>query len=151
MSMASVGKVRVKSKKSSNSFPFLEKKKKCLSPEVPPSFSTDFHVSSDDKPLFGPQNSHELIVRMSVGHSVVFQVRRVQCGVPSSIRLDHGDILVMDGSAQSEYEHRTPSGLFGHRVNLTYRWVTQHIASCPLTGPTCAQGLVGNHIGFCFG
>ena len=52
----------------------------------------------------------------------------------------------MGGLAQSEYEHRTVSGLQGPRVNLTYRWVTQHAASCPLAGvvgcllPTCAQG-----------
>ena len=51
--------------------------------------------------------------------------------VPSSIRLDHGDILVMDGLAQSEYAHRTVSGLQGPRVSLTYRWVAQHTASCP--------------------
>ena len=54
----------------------------------------------------------------------------------------------MDGSAQSEYAHRTVSGLQGPRVNLTYRWVTQHAASCPLAGvvgcvlPSCVQGLV---------
>ena len=33
--------------------------------------------------------------------------RRVPGDVPSSITLDHGDLLVMDGSAQSEYAHRT--------------------------------------------
>ena len=71
----------------------------------------------------------------------------VACNVPSSIRLDHGDVLVMDGLAQSEYEHCTASELQGPRVNLTYRWVAQHTASCPLAGvvgfvlPTCAQGL----------
>ena len=54
----------------------------------------------------------------------------------------------MDGLAQSEYAHRTVSGLQGPRVNLTYRWVAQHAASCPLAGvvgcvlPTCAHGLV---------
>ena len=38
-------------------------------------------------------------------------------------------------------------GLQGPRVNLTYRWVAQHTASCPLAGvvgcvlPPCAQGL----------
>ena len=68
--------------------------------------------------------------------------------VPSSIRLDHGDILVMDGLAQSECVHRTVPGLQGPRVNFTYRWVTQHAASCPQAGvvgcvlPTCAQGLL---------
>ena len=66
--------------------------------------------------------------------------------VPSSIELDHGDVLVMEGPAQSEYEHRTVSGRQGPRVNLTFRWVTQHIASCALAGavgctlPSCVQG-----------
>ena len=62
--------------------------------------------------------------------------------------LDHGDLLVMDGSAQSEYAHRTASALQGPRVNLAYRWVTQHAASFPFAGvvgcvfPTCVQGYV---------
>ena len=74
--------------------------------------------------------------------------RRAPGNVPSSIRLDHGDVLVMDGLAQSEYEHCTASELQGPRVNLTYRWVARHTASCPLAGvvgcllPTCAQGSV---------
>ena len=104
---------------------------------------------SDNEPSFGPQNSPELIVSLSLGNSVEFMVRRGALGkVPSSIRLDHGDVLVMDGLAQSEYEHCTVPGLQGPRVNLTYRWVAQHTASCPLAGvvgcvlPTCAQGLV---------
>ena len=74
--------------------------------------------------------------------------RRAPGNFHSSIRLDHGDVLVMDGLAQSEYEHCTASELQGPRVNLTYRWVAQHTASCPLAGvmgcllPTCVQGLV---------
>ena len=73
--------------------------------------------------------------------------RRAPGEVPSPIRLDHGDLLVMDGLAQSEYVHRTVPGLQGPRVNLTFRWVTQHAASCPLAGvvgcvlPSCVQGL----------
>ena len=73
--------------------------------------------------------------------------RRVQGEVPSLITLDHGDLLVMDGLTQSEYVHCTASGLQGPRVNLTFRWVAQHIASCPLAGavgcvlPSCVQGL----------
>ena len=79
-------------------------------------------------------------VSMSLGHSVVFQVRRVPGDMPSSMTLDHGDLLVMDGSAQSEYAHRTVPGLPGPRFSLT--------ASCPLAGaagcvlPTRAQGSV---------
>ena len=75
-----------------------------------------------------------------------FKVRGVSDSVTSSIPLDHGDVLVMDGSAQSEYLHCTMPGLQGPRVNLTYRWVAQHTASCPLAGvvgcllPSCVQG-----------
>ena len=102
---------------------------------------------SDNEPLFGPQNSPKLIVSMSLGNSVEFKVRRERGSVPSLITLDHGDLLVMDGLTQSEYVHCTASGLQGPRVNLTFRWVSQHIASCPLAGvvgcvlPSCVQGL----------
>ena len=110
-----------------------------------PSSSIGWH--SDNEPLFGPQNSPKLIVSMSLGNSVEFKVRRGRCGIPSPITLDHGDLLVMDGRTQSEYVHCTASGLQGPRVNLTFRWVAQHIASCPLAGvmgcvlPSCVQGL----------
>ena len=80
---------------------------------------------SDNESLFGPRDSPKLIVSLSLGNPVEFKVRRVSDSVPSSIRLDHGDILVMDGLAQSEYEHCTASELQGPRVNLTYRWVAQ--------------------------
>ena len=33
-----------------------------------------------------------------------------------------------------EYVHSTASELEGPRVNLTYRWISQHIRSCPLAG-----------------
>ena len=72
---------------------------------------------SDNEPLFGPQCSPKLIISLSLRNSVEFMVRRRAPGeVPSSIRLDHGDILVVDGLAQSEYEHCTASGLQGPRV-----------------------------------
>ena len=86
---------------------------------------------SDNEPLFGPQNLPKLIVSLSLGNSVEFMVRRRASGkVPSSIRLDHGDVLVMDGLAQLEYEHCTASELQGPRVNLTCRWVAQSTSRC---------------------
>ena len=95
---------------------------------------------SDNESLFGPPNRPKPIVSMSLGHSVEFMVRRrASSDVPSSITLDHGDLLVMDGSPQSEYAHRTVPGLQGPLVNLTYRWVAQHTASCPLAGVVCAR------------
>ena len=60
---------------------------------------------------------------------MVFQTRRVPGDLPSSITLDHGDLLVMDGSAQSEYAHRTVPGLrcLGCRVlGLTLFIVGSH-------------------------
>ena len=63
-------------------------------------YVTPWHC--DDKLLFSPQNSPELTERMSLGYSVEFQVRRrASWDVPSSITLDHGDFLVMDGPAQA--------------------------------------------------
>ena len=102
---------------------------------------------SDNESLFGPRDTPKLIVSLSLGNPVEFKVRRVSDSVTSSITLNHGDVLVMDGSAQSEYLHCTMPGLQGPRVNLTYRWVAQHTASCPLAGavgcllPSCVQGL----------
>ena len=73
---------------------------------------------SDNEPLFGPQYSPKIIVSLSSGNSVEFKVRRRAPGeVPSSIRLDHGDVLGCS----------CPIGVRG-------------VVGCVL--PTCAQGLV---------
>ena len=106
---------------------------------------------SDDEPLFGDQGDPKVIVSMSLGSSVDFRVcSRGRRNAPSSIRLDHGDLLVMDGLAQLEYEHSTSSELQGPRVNLTYRWISQHTPVCKAMRagvccalPSCAQGLPG--------
>ena len=65
--------------------------------------------------------------------------RRASGEVPSSIGLDHGDILVTDGPAQSEYEHRTGSGLQGPWADLTFSWMRQHVATthCVLSTGMC--------------
>ena len=43
-------------------------------------------------------------------------------------------------SGLRSFVHCSASGLQGPRVNLTFRWVAQHIASCPLLF-SCVQGL----------
>ena len=89
---------------------------------------------SDNEPLFGPQNS-PIIVSLSLWNSAEFKVRRRASGkVPTSIWLDHGDVLVMDGLAQSEYEHCTASGLQGPRVNLTSRYSVSACLACLVVG-----------------
>ena len=40
----------------------------------------------------------------------------------------------MNNPTQFEYEHPTSSAMSGSRVNLTFRWLSQHIKSCPLAG-----------------
>ena len=77
--------------------------------------------------------------------------RRAPENTPSQIWLDHGDLLVMDGLTQYEYVHSTAFELEGPRVNLTYRWISQHTRSCPLASliggalPSDAQDLAEPH------
>ena len=64
----------------------------------------------------------------------------------NSCWLGHGDVLVMDGQCQDEFRHCTDSGSDQERINITFRCVKQHVASCSFlrTGvacclPTCAR------------
>ena len=99
----------------------------------------------------------KLIVSVSFGSSALFRWRCQSCsdGEGHLCWLGHGDILVMDGQCQDEFLHRTSPGREQDRINITFRWVKQHVASCPLFKagvayclPTCAQGssvlLMGN-------
>ena len=103
----------------------------------------------DDEPLFGKCGDAKLIVSVSLGTFALFRWRRQSCLADEggSCRLDHGDILVMDGQCQDEFLHRTNPGREQDRINITFRWVKQHVSSCPLFKagvacclPTCAQG-----------
>ena len=104
---------------------------------------------SDDEPLFGKCGDAKLIVSVSLGSFALFRWRRQSCSSnEGSCRLDHGDILVMDGQCQDEFLHRTSPGRDQERINITFRWVKQHVSSCPLFKagvacclPTCAKGL----------
>ena len=79
---------------------------------------------------------------MSLGNFALFRWRRQSCPADEghSCRLDHGDILVMDGQCQDEFLHRTEPGREQERSNVKF-------SSCPLFKagvacflPTCAQG-----------
>ena len=103
----------------------------------------------DDEPPFGKCGDAKLIVSVSLGSSAVFRRRRESCPADEghSCQLGHGDILVMDGQCQDEFLHRTDPGREQERINITFRWVKQHVSSCPLPKagvacclPTCAQG-----------
>ena len=103
---------------------------------------------SDDEPLFGERGESKLIVSVSFGTQALFKWKGKSC--PSndghSCWLGHGDILVMDGQCQDEFRHCTDPGSDQERINITFRWVKQHVASCSFlrTGvacclPTCAR------------
>ena len=104
------------------------------------------------EPLFRGQVLHpQLIVSVSFGASATFRWARNSDRDGSSgwsQRLSHGDILVMDGKAQDQFEHWTEAGVQGERINLTYRWIKRHDPGCvsATTGvlcclPSCAEGL----------
>ena len=110
----------------------------------------------DDEPPFGECGDAKLIVSVSYGSSAVFRWRRQSCSDNEGhlCWLGHGDVLVMDGQCQDEFLHCTDPGLEQERINVTFRWVRQRAASCPLfrTGvacclPTCAQGSSGPVMG----
>ena len=103
---------------------------------------------SDDEPLFGERGEAKLIVSVSFGTQALFKWKGKSC--PSkdghSCWLGHGDILVMDGQCQDEFHHCTDPSSDQERINITFRWVKQHVAFCSFlrTGvacclPTCAR------------
>ena len=87
---------------------------------------------SDNEPLFGERGEAKLVVSVSFGTQALFKWKGKSC--PSdegnSCWLGHGDVLVMDGQCQDEFLHRTYPGSDQERINVTFRWVKQHVASC---------------------
>ena len=104
----------------------------------------------DDEPLFGEYGEAKLNVSVSFGSTTVFRWKRQSCPDDEGhlCCLGHGDILVMDGQCQDKFLHRTDPCREQERINVTFRWVKQHVSSCTLFKagvacclPTCAQGL----------
>ena len=129
----------------------------CAEGEVPTAANLNLHRGwrscvgwhRDDEPLFGKCGDAKLIVSVSLGTFAVFRWRCQSCPDDEGhlCWLGHGDILVMDGQCQDEFLHRTDPGREQERINLTFRWIKQHVHSCPLFKagmacclPTCVQG-----------
>ena len=104
----------------------------------------------DDEALFGECGETKLIVSVTLGASALFKWKVKSCS-DNEVHLcllDHGDILVMDGQCQDKFLHCTDPGLKRERMNVTFRWIKQHVASCSFLKeglacclPTCAQVL----------
>ena len=89
----------------------------------------------DDEPQYGERWETKLIVSVSFGTQALFRWKGKSCpdGEAGSCCLGHGDILVMDGQ-----RHCTDPCLEQERINVTFRWIRQLVASCPLrTGVVC--------------
>ena len=103
---------------------------------------------SDNEGLFGRRGESKLIVSMSFGVSALFKWKPGPSpdSDASASWLHHGDLLVMDGCCQDEYLHCTDPLQSGERVNITFRWIRNHVPRCPLAAgvvcclPTCAKG-----------
>ena len=79
---------------------------------------------ADDEPELGPEPT---IASLSLGASRAFQIKRngARHAERVEIVLAHGDLLVMSGASQRDYQHAVPKvrAAVGPRVNLTFRWV----------------------------
>lgn len=90
---------------------------------------------SDDEPLFDATNRDALIVSLSLGAARSFELRpKDDPFQETSLRLEDGDLCLMEGLCQKHYRHRVPPEADVHdpRINLTWRWVVHHEPGCPL-------------------
>ena len=90
---------------------------------------------ADDESLFGTLDTPKDIVSFSLGASRPFAVRRksdVNC--TSEITANAGDTIVMSGLSQKHCFHSAPvvRGLNAPRLNITWRWITDHSPKCIL-------------------
>ena len=88
---------------------------------------------SVDEPLFGERGDAKLIVSVSFSIWALCRWKGKSCldSEANTCCLGHGDILVMDGQCQDEFLSCTDPGLEQERINVTFRWIRQHAASCP--------------------
>ena len=105
--------------------------------------SVYFHA--DDEELFQSSLGSATIVSMSFGASRYFSVKSnfQRDEDAKHIKLDHGDILTMEGRMQQFYQHAVlPSNKIkgavalaaqeGPRFNATWRVIHKHLPKCPL-------------------
>lgn len=78
---------------------------------------------SDDEPELGPE---PVIASLSLGASRTFAIRRTTgARLRYPMVLHHGDLLIMSGRSQLDYQHAIPKTTrpVGERINLTFRTV----------------------------
>ncbi len=78
----------------------------------------------DNEPALG---SNPVIASVSLGQTRRFKLRHKQTREVMAIDLTHGDVLLMQGACQHEYEHtltKTAKPVAG-RINLTFRQINR--------------------------
>jgi alkylated DNA repair dioxygenase AlkB len=74
---------------------------------------------ADDEPELG---SEPTIASLSFGAPRDFAIKSKLTGERTTIKLRHGDLLVMTGRSQADYLHSVPKRAnAGERINLTFR------------------------------
>ena len=93
---------------------------------------------ADDEPIFNATNMDTKIVSLSLGSTRLFKwkekVSLPQATNAGSMELKHGDIMVMEGQFQKTFVHMIDvapkGGQDRPRINITWRWITQHENQC---------------------
>lgn len=82
--------------------------------------SVSWHA--DDEPELGEE---PVIASLSLGAAREFWVRHNQTRDVWKLKLNHGDLLIMSGPSQRDYQHCVPKigEIVGARINLTFRLV----------------------------
>ena len=81
---------------------------------------------ADDEPLFQADRQDALIISLSLGATRTFAFKRNDLLEPvHKLRLQNGDLCVMEGLMQKYYKHTIfrEKGEVGPRINLTWRWI----------------------------
>lgn len=82
------------------------------------------HWHSDDEPELGPDNDKNIIIiSLSLGDSRTFYLKSKDGKLDSKIELGNGDMVIMYGDFQKNFEHSISKGKTKKnlRINLTYR------------------------------
>jgi len=93
---------------------------------------------SDDEELFQGRFRDCRIISLSLGTKRSFELRLnwPEEGETELLRLPlgNGDLCTMEGMVQKHLQHRVPreGHVSGARINLTWRWIVKHGATCPL-------------------
>lgn len=90
---------------------------------------------ADNESLFQGKEKDCRIISLSLGQTRKFEL---QCGndKPQKLDLSDGDLCTMEGLTQKYYRHRVPKEQgkgIRERINLTWRWVVEHMPACERT------------------